>query len=916
MSEVSVVALEEAEVRLSFPYEPLIVQQVKQIPGRKYDPETHTWTVPKAQWKNLRKNLPDLKVTTSDPEELQALEALENFTYEAVTTTIEGFNGSLYPFQTVAVGFLVARETALLADDMGLGKAQPLDAKILTPSGWKTMGEMKAGDEIVNVDGGVSKVTGVYPQGVKTVFAVTFTDGATTECCEDHLWRVITPLRSPLRRNRGYPWRVKPLRKIRQNLADKNGNHMQFIPMVSPVRFHSALALPLHPYLLGVLLGDGGITHGAIVSAKDKELLTEITKLLPEGVKIKYTGQGVDYRLIAPGKHWNPVLTKLRELKLAGCHSKEKFIPKEYKTASVQSRIALLQGMLDTDGYSGGVIEYTTTSQQLAVDFIEIVQSLGGIARLKPKKTTWVYKGVRKYGKAFRITIKIPASIRPFRLSRKMATYTPPSKYLPVRAIDTVKSVGLKQCQCISTDAPDQLYVTDNYIVTHNTVSTIAALQQLRNQGKVKRALVFAPKSVIPQWMNEYKRFTGERGVDITGNKEARSFALAKAHGSFFVITNYETVLHDAGALSSLNPDAVVLDESQRIGNYKAKTTKAIKKFFHPRFRFSLSGTPIENAVAELHSIMDWIEPGVFGPWWLFKNKYVRYGGFKNKQIVGYCNLPRLHEQLKDWMLRRRKSEVLQDLPAVTVNTYYVQLGQEERKLYNKLREDLRNSYIMYKKSRGQKNSDILAALVYLRECCDHTALIADSGSGKAVSTKLQELHSILHDLGDEKVVIFTEFKRMLDLIARDLDCTYETLYGTMRQQERVRSIHRFKKEKCKVFLSTEAGGVGLNLQEASTIINVDCPWNPAKLQQRIGRLHRIGQKNTVTCINLVAKATIEERVLQVLSDKTDLFRKVVDGDFTGCTDYGDMWRILAEEFHVQQSMGDYFTGGDTGEYF
>jgi SNF2 family DNA or RNA helicase len=557
--------LEEREVRLSFPYDPLTVQQVKQVPGRKYDPKTRTWTVPKVQWKTLRKTIPNLEVATDDPDMLQELEALENFAYKPIIE-VEGFNGTLYPFQTEACGFLVAREKALLALDMGLGK----------------------------------------------------------------------------------------------------------------------------------------------------------------------------------------------------------------------------------------------------------------------------------------------------------------------------------------------------------TVIAIAALLDLRNQSKVKRALIFAPKSVIPQWMTEIKKFTSETAVDITGNREARSLAVAKAHGAFFAVTNYETVLHDAGALASLKPDAMVLDESQRIGNFKAKTTKAIKKYFQPRYKWSLSGTPLENALAELHSIMDWIEPGVFGSWWLFKNEYIRYGGFKGKQIVGYRNLPRLHEQLKDWMLRRRKSEVLPDLPAVTVNTYYVQLTPEERRIYNKLRDNLRNSYILYKKSRGEETSDVLACLVYLRECCDHTALVKENEGIKA-STKLQELKQILLDIGtEEKVVLFTEFKRCLDLIAKDLDCTYATLYGEMTQQDRVNNIRRFTEDpKCKVFLSTEAGGVGLNLQAASTIINFDVPWNPSKLQQRIGRCHRLGQKNTVTCINLVAKGTIEERVLQVLSEKTDLFRKVVDGDFTGYGEQADMWHVLQEEFQMQKTIGDWTFEGN-----
>jgi len=433
------------------------------------------------------------------------------------------------------------------------------------------------------------------------------------------------------------------------------------------------------------------------------------------------------------------------------------------------------------------------------------------------------------------------------------------------------------------------------------TISAIASALELRNYELIRRVLVFCPKTIITQWVNEYKRFADERAVAIEGDKAQREHAYRQASATFFVITNYETVLREASKLADLKPDLVILDEAQRIGTYNAKTTKQINAHFKTPYRWALTGTPLENALAEIHSILNWVDPGILGPWFLFKNTYLIYGGFRHKHIVGHRNLDHLHEQIRDWMLRRRKRQVLHDLPPITVNNYYVELNGAEHEIYGLIHEELGKYYKLFKQTRGEQGSgDILAQLMYLRECCDHLALVFN----QEVSSKLAELLQILRDLGDVKVVVFTEFERLLHIIASKLSVGHAALYGAMTQQQRVQAINAFNNDPaCQVFLSTEAGGLGVNLQVASHLVNLELHWNPARLQQRLGRLHRIGQKDTVTCINLIAKDTIEERVLNVINEKTDLFRKVVDGDFFNSNHEGAVWRILAEEFLQEASL-------------
>ncbi|HYP21612.1 MAG TPA: LAGLIDADG family homing endonuclease, partial [Chloroflexia bacterium] len=283
----------------------------------------------------------------------------------------------LYPYQAVGTLFLAFTEKALLADDMGLGKAQPLDAKILTPTGWKYMGDIQVGDSIINSQGGVCTVVGVYPQGIKDIYRVEFTDGSSTQCCDEHLWQVNTPVR----RRRGSPPRVKPLRELGTSLHDSVGNRQHFIPMVVPVQFEE-VELPLDPYLVGVLIGDGGLAHHTtVLSSADPGILSEVERLLPAGATLSKK-MGYDWTL-SQGRtsRANPVTVALRSLGLMGHRSDEKFIPDLYKFASSMTRESLLQGLLDTDGHvrpTDNNIEFTSTSLRLALDIIELVQSLGG----------------------------------------------------------------------------------------------------------------------------------------------------------------------------------------------------------------------------------------------------------------------------------------------------------------------------------------------------------------------------------------------------------------------------------------------------------------------------------------------------------------------------------------------------------
>jgi superfamily II DNA or RNA helicase len=426
-------------------------------------------------------------------------------------------------------------KTAIVSGEMGTGKAQPLTAKVLTPTGWKQMGDVQVGDKVTNPAGGTSTVIGVYPQGVKPVYRVTFCDGTSTECCDDHLWSVNTAGR----RFDGRPARVKPLREIRSRLHDINGNRLHFIPLVQPVEFDPK-GLPLDPYLLGALLGDGGLTGGGIkFTTADLEMVAELRPLLPKGVAIKPVS-GYDYGLTTgrTGGKQNPITVALRNLGLMEHGSESKFIPSTYLHATAKTRTALLQGLLDTDGGLanpiGTNIEYSSVSKQLAEDVQSLVQSLGGVATMATKTPTYTYKGEKLEGQlAYRVGITLPVGIQPFRLTRKLIGYWNGTKYIPTRSIESVEAVGDAECQCIQVDSPDGLYVTDNYIVTHNTtIATVAC--ELRNLPKV---VVVCPGHLTSKWKREVEKITGRKGTAMIAKKLSDLDSFFEGPASYLILS-------------------------------------------------------------------------------------------------------------------------------------------------------------------------------------------------------------------------------------------------------------------------------------------------------------------------------------------------------------------------------------------
>jgi hypothetical protein len=412
------------------------------------------------------------------------------------------------------------------------------------------------------------------------------------------------------------------------------------------------------------------------------------------------------------------------------------------------------------------------------------------------------------------------------------------------------------------------------------TVQAIAASELLGRLQGIERVLVVSPASLKGEWQEQIAKFTGMAARIIQGSR-AQRLAHYRASGRFF-LANYEQVPIDIAEINALlKPDVVILDEAQRIKNWQTKTAIAVKRLQSP-YAFVLTGTPLENRIDEIYSIVQFLDPHLFGPLFRFNRDY--YVLDEKGRAQGYKNLDRLHEKLRPIMLRRRKEAVEGQLPGRTINNYFVPMHKEQRLRYEE--HETRMARLANQARNRPLTKDELERLqrhlACMRMLCD-TPYILDTTC--RVSPKLDELDRILSEIlesGEHKIIIFSEWQRMLELVrelAEKLGLAYAWHTGKVSQPKRREEIRRFKQDPdCRLFLSTDSGSVGLNLQAADTVINLDIPWNPAKLEQRIARAWRKHQKRAVQVINLVTETSIEQRMLGLLEDKRNLAKGVVDG--------------------------------------
>jgi len=435
------------------------------------------------------------------------------------------------------------------------------------------------------------------------------------------------------------------------------------------------------------------------------------------------------------------------------------------------------------------------------------------------------------------------------------------------------------------------------------TTQAIVASSALVEAGLAQRGLLIVPASLKPQWEREWQAVSRSGLRVVEGNAEERRALYAETRRGFLV-TNYEQVVRDFDASVAWHPDLVVLDEAQRIKNWSTRTALTVKRL-RPTYRLVLTGTPMENRLDELASIVEWVDDRALEPKWRLVPWHSTFADGK-REVVGARNLDTLRARLAPVLLRRVRAEVLTQLPPRQDTVIPVDLTNEQREAHDDLNQPIAKLAAMARRrpltpaeflrlmsllatqrmiSNGMAQLNFEAVWPEVRPRAPSPKFIESLATPKLI--ELRELISSLAVTQKRKVVVFSQWRRMLELAAWSVSDLLageglRALFFTGQESTRRRTqnlVDFHDDPKAAVLFLSDAGGVGLNLQKAANAcINLELPWNPAVLEQRIGRIHRLGQKRPIDVYNLVSRACIEERIAGIVSDKRALFRGLFDG--------------------------------------
>ena len=411
------------------------------------------------------------------------------------------------------------------------------------------------------------------------------------------------------------------------------------------------------------------------------------------------------------------------------------------------------------------------------------------------------------------------------------------------------------------------------------TIQAIGTAELLRKEGLIGSVLILCPTSLKYQWRSEIKKFTNADVFVIEGSHLKRKEAYN--HPEPYKIISYNSAANDIKILGSLQTDMLIMDEVQRLKNWNTQISRAARKI-ESDYSVILSGTPLENKLDELYSIVEFVDNFRLAPYYLFKDKHIITD--ETGKVLGYKNLNDIGKKLSDILIRRRKKDVKLQMPERSDKNLFIPMTNEQMEMHQEWQNQVRILVLKWRSMHFLSDKDrkrLLLFLSQMRMVCDSSYILDQK---TRYDTKVDECVNIISDIiseEGEKVVVFSQWERMTRLIAKELEkkeIGFEYLHGGVPSEKRKNLVDNFMNEpSSRVFLSTDAGSTGLNLQSAATIINIDLPWNPAVLEQRIGRIYRLGQQNNIQVINLVTPDSIEQEMLGKLRFKTSMFEGVLD---------------------------------------
>jgi hypothetical protein len=860
-----------------------------------------------------------------------------------------------YPHQLDGAAAIASAGKYLLGDEPGTGKAQPLDAQVLTPSGFRAMGEIRTGDLVIAGDGTPSRVTGVFPQGEQDCYEVIFSDGSSAECNDQHLWRV-SRHRRMLSKTTGerlpYYWQTRTLRDlIDAGLRAPNGDSDRakwYVPMITAPDLECGAKRELDPYLLGLLLGDGGFTtRSTRVSTADAEIVASIESLVPPGIIVKKEpGKKYDYRLVSTlgsangricacgriaiarglcgrcyqaavkddtrsrfpiaGKRCHPVAGPLADLGLRGCSSLTKFVPDAYKMSPASCRLAVLQGLMDTDGWvlsRDGTAQFGSSSRQLAEDVRWLAESLGGTGHLAAR----FQLGRERYT----VTVNLPQPLSPFRLSRKTCLWkNRHSTRQPARSLVSAEFAGRKPMQCIAIDHPSRLYVTDRFAVTHNTASTLLGIEARRLAGTDVFPMVIVVPSweVARVWQDHIRELMPHWPEPVLHRGAKRARIASWKHGRYILITTYATMRRDApdmrGLLVKIRAACVIADESHLGRNPKAKQSKALWRVAH--YAATLvwaSGTLVTHDFGDIYQPLFTMAPLDWPSKEDLKRRYLatrRGNGDYDELILGLR--PEMEAEffaaLAGQLRRVAKADVLAFLPDKIYSLRRPEMPPAWRHAYDTMRDqmlaelpdggELPVMYTIEKLTRLSQLASSAADVAVDYRLDEATGLLKPhyTVTLKPPCWKAEALLDLLAERPDQPTAVFAE-SRQLAMITGQY-CAKAGLrtgyvvgegnsgeYGEpgvrVTKKTRQAAVEDFQAGKLDVIICTlGAGGLGITLTASNSAAMLQRSYQLDLAIQPEDRVHRIGAEkwDHVEIVDFVTLDTVDQYRREVLKDK------------------------------------------------
>lgn len=880
---------------LRFPFNRALSDLLKQIPGVRWVADRKTWEAPLHALGTIS------DVVQSENFGILQVAPLTNPDHASpYVPPLDSLMQPMREYQADAVKRCLVSGGYLISFDVRLGKAQPLYAKVLTPTGWTAIGQLRIGDFVIDPDTGQAvKVKGVFERGIRQVFDVQMNDGSKTQCCNEHLWYATHIVRRT-RHQEGELLSTKELLKRGLQFAGNKQNKW-YLPFTEPVHFQRNEDLPLDPYVLGALLGNGFLDDSVCLTTADKFISQKVRGLLPRDVTLNQKGQKTnEFRIVGTVHGTNSVLNVIRALGLCGAHAADKFIPNRYLYASVKDRRALLAGLLDTDGDSATkavkfIALYSTASPMLRDGVISLVRSLGGFATYGTKeKPKYTYRGQVRYGQtSYRVSIRMIDT--PFTLPRKLKHWLPNRM---ARSIESITPAAVVETRCISVESKRGLYITDDYIVTHNTpVGSIAAASALAN-GTINTVLVLYPNSVrhewerqLPMWSHGLK-LTPLEGKTPLSPVEARTLKAAP----YLVLGCHYEILGDRGEciteiLRARGKFTIVADECHFVKNRKAKRTAvALSLAREPGciFRWGFTGTPMRNTPRDMWAIFDFLQPDSMGSYSKFTTRYADgHLGDYGWEDDGESHPEELRDRLKVTSYRLTRSDVAAWLPPIDRTVRLCELDADARRLYSVQEQaaapallaalsggDISGSHVQ--KMRQIANTTIGAKLETLIE----RAKYHTEGRGMKIVVwaifheSLKAAHQALTDAFVEQGKNAVPVATMPIFLAGGWD----------DRAKRMKQIEQWQNTRGPAILCANSlsSGIGIDLADADTSIMTELAWVPADFLQVEGRTQDIHQGKALTpriYEYLLAKGTIDEDMAIAMLRKIGSIEKVIGAD-------------------------------------